>query len=127
VDGALAFASRPGAPGAYAMATPGLDAVSVSAMAAGGAQVCLFTTGRGSPLGNAILPVIKVCANAETNRRMADNIDFSSAPVLTGERSAQAMGRQLFELLLDVCSGQLTSAEIIGHQEFGIHRIGPTV
>jgi altronate dehydratase large subunit len=109
------------------MDAPAHEAVAVSAMAAGGAQVCLFTTGQGSPLGNAITPVIKVCGNAGTIARMQDNVDFETTPVLNGTASPRDLGERLYRLLLDVCDGQLTSSEIIGHQEFAIHRIGPTV
>ena len=123
----LSFADRPAGKGRYVMRTPEVDNVSVSAMAAGGSQLCVFTTGTGSPLGNAVCPVIKVCANPETNRRMGDNIDFSSAELLEGTVSADEMTDRLFRMLMDVCSGQMTTAEIIGHQEFAIHRIGPTV
>jgi altronate dehydratase large subunit len=123
----LDFAEKPNGHGRFLMRTPDLDTVSVSAMAAGGAQVCLFTTGLGSPLGNAVSPVIKVCGNPDTNERMGDNIDFSAVPVLQGFASAEELGERLFSMMVDVSSGQLTNAEIIGHQEFAIHRIGPTV
>ena len=124
---ALPFAERPTGKGRYAMRTPDVDNVSVSAMAAGGSQVCVFTTAKGSPMGNAVCPVIKVCADPETNERMSDNIDFSAAGLTDGSASAEELGEKLFRLLLDVSSGQLTNAEIIGHQEFAIHRVGPTV
>ncbi|MDQ3702159.1 MAG: UxaA family hydrolase [Chloroflexota bacterium] len=127
VEGVLAFAGRPSGRGLYVMDAPAQETVAVSAMAAAGAQVCLFTTGRGSPLGNAISPVIKVCGNPETLERMGDNMDFSTAAVMEGSARPRDLAPQLAQLLLDVCSGQLTNAEIIGHQEFGIHRIGPTV
>jgi altronate dehydratase large subunit len=126
-DEILAFADRPHGNGRYLMQTPETDNVSISAMAAGGSQVCVFTTGVGSPMGNAVSPVIKVCANPVTNKRMADNIDFSSEDVLQGTASAEEAGQRLFQTLLEVCSGRLTNAEIIGHQEFAVHRIGPTV
>jgi altronate dehydratase large subunit len=124
---ALPFAERPSGKGRHAMQTPDVDTVSLSAMAAGGAQVCLFTTGKGSPLGNAVYPVIKVCGNAETNERMADNIDFSSSGLGDGSASVDELGERLFRVMIEVSSGQLTNAEIIGHQEFAIHRVGPTV
>ena len=123
----LSFADRPMGKGRYVMRTPEVDNVSVSAMAAGGSQLCLFTTGAGSPLGNAVCPVIKVCGNPETNQRMGDNIDFSSAELLEGKVSADELSERLFQMMLDVCGGQMTNAEMIGHQEFAIHRIGPTV
>jgi altronate dehydratase large subunit len=123
----LGFAQRPATRGLSVMDTPSHDTVAVSAMAAAGAQLCLFTTGRGSPVGNAIVPVIKICGDAEISRRMADNIDFSTVPITSGQATADALAPALFETLVDVCSGRLTNAEIIGHQEFAIHRIGPTV
>jgi len=124
---ALAFAERPSGKGRHVMRTPDVDNVSVSAMAAGGSQVCVFTTGKGSPIGNAVCPVIKVCGDPVTTERMADNIDFSATALTQGSSSAEELGERLFRLLVDVSSGQLTSAEIIGHQEFAIHRVGPTV
>jgi altronate dehydratase large subunit len=127
VQDVLRFAERPQGRGLFVMDTPAHDAVAVSAMAAGGAQLCVFTTGRGTPLGNAICPVIKVCGNAETNTLMADNVDFSTVPVADGSAGKDALAADLFGQLLAVCNGQLTNAEIIGHQEFAIHRIGPTV
>ncbi|HEU5318065.1 MAG TPA: UxaA family hydrolase, partial [Chloroflexota bacterium] len=111
---ALPFADRPIGKGRHVMQTPDVDAVSLSAMAAGGAQVCLFTTGTGSPLGNAVCPVIKVCANPETNERMADNIDFSSSDLLEGREGVEQMAQRLYRMTLEVASGQLTSAEMIG-------------
>ena len=126
-ESALSFAERPTSKGRHVMRTPDVDNVSVSAMAAGGSQVCLFSTGKGSPLGNAVCPVIKVCGDADTTSRMADNIDFSSVALTHGGASADELSEQLFRMLIDVSSGQLTNAEIIGHQEFAIHRVGPTV
>ncbi len=127
----LGFAERPDRPGLFVMEAPAHAAVALSAMAAGGAQVCLFATGGGSPVGHAICPVIKVCGNRETLRRMEDNIDFSTERLTASDQHSAtttvSLGRDLFALLLDVCNGQLTNAEIIGHQEFAIHRIGPTV
>ncbi|MBI3970965.1 MAG: UxaA family hydrolase [Chloroflexi bacterium] len=123
----IGFAQRPHARGRFAMKTPEHDAVSLSAMAAGGAQLCIFTTNLGSPLGNAIAPVVKVCADAGMVRKMEDNVDFSTASLVEGTATQDELGARLFELIVDVCNGRLTNAEIIGHQEFAIHRIGPTV
>ena len=75
-------------------------------------------------MGNAIYPVIKVCANPNTVAKMQDNIDFSAAGIVEGTATKEELGRQLYRLMVDVCNGQPTSAELIGHQEFAIHRIG---
>lgn len=127
IQDVLDIAQRPCGNGLFIMDTPEHDAVSISAMASGGSQLCIFTTGRGSPLGNAICPVIKVCGNSSTLKYMEDNIDFSTASIIEGVATKEELGLQLFQMMLDVCNGRLTNAEMIGHQEFAIHRIGPTV
>lgn len=127
IEGVLDFAERATGKGLFIMDTPGHDAVSVSAKASAGAHLCIFTTGRGTPLGNAVYPVIKVCANPGTVQRMQDNIDFSSAPIIEGVATKEQLGRELYKLMIAVCNGQPSSAEIIGHQEFAIHYIGPPI
>lgn len=124
VQGVLDFAQPITGKGLWLMDTPGHDAVSVSAKAAGGSHLNIFTTGRGSPLGNAIQPVMKVCANAATVAKMSDNFDFSAAPIISGLATKEAMGQDLYRLMIAVCSGQLAAAEAIGHYEFAIHHIG---
>jgi altronate dehydratase large subunit len=124
IEGVLDFAERPPGKGLFIMDTPGHDAVSVSAKASAGAHLCIFTTGRGTALGNAVYPVIKVCANPSTVAMMEDNIDFSAAGIVEGTTTKEELGPQLFRLMVDVCNGRLTNAEMIGHQEFAIHRIG---
>ena len=69
----------PEPPGLVVMDTPGHDVASMIGMVAGGAQVICFTTGRGTPTGCPVAPVIKVCSNTETSRHMADNIDLDAA------------------------------------------------
>ncbi len=123
----IGYADRPTRRGLVVMDTPGHDPISVSGELAGGAQVCIFTTGRGSPVGNALGPVIKVTANPQTAARMADNMDFSAAGMIAGATDKETLGRKLFELMLRVASGEPTRAEIIGHTEFALYRIGPQV
>jgi altronate dehydratase large subunit len=123
----LAVADRPAGPGRFAVDAPAQDAVSITAKAVAGAQVCLFATGGGSPLGSALYPVLKVSANAATIAQMEDNVDFAATSLVNGPPRPVHLAADLFRLLMDVCNGQLTNAEMIGHQEFAIHRIGPTV
>ena len=124
IEGVLDFAERPTGKGLFIMDTPGHDGVSVSAKAAAGAHLCIFTTGRGTALGNAVYPVMKVCANPATVARMTDNIDFSAAAIVEGTATKEELGERLFRLMVEVCNGRPTNAEAIGHQEFAIHRIG---
>lgn len=122
----IRYAQRPSARGLVIMDTPGNDVESVCGMAAGGAQVVVFTTGRGTPVGNPIVPVIKVTGNPHTARRMADNIDLDASPILRGTPISE-MGDKLYRLLLAVANGELTKAEILGHREFAITRLAVTL
>ena len=112
--------------GLYFMDTPGEDIDSITGMVAGGAQIVVFTTGRGTPTGCPIAPVIKVTGNPDTYEKMIDNIDINAGKIINGEANLDAMGREIFEMMLRVANGDLTKAESLGHQEFGIYRIGDT-
>ncbi len=112
--------------GLYFMDTPGEDIDSITGMVAGGAQVIVFTSGRGTPTGCPIAPVIKLTGNYDTYRKMTDNIDFNAGRVISGEATVEELGRELFEEMIRVCNGKLTKAESLGHREFGIFRIGYT-
>ena len=74
--------------------------------------------GRGSVVGSAISPVIKVCANPETYRRMEEDMDVDAGPVLEGRATLDQVGREVFDLVLAVAGGQQTKSETLGHQEF---------
>ncbi|MGC9072293.1 MAG: UxaA family hydrolase [Acidilobus sp.] len=127
VSGVLDYAERLGdRRGHYLMVTPGYDIESVTGMVAGGAQVVIFTTGRGTPTGHVVAPVIKVTANPETARVLGEVIDYDASPVLDGRKGFEEAARELLGLLLRVASGQLTKAEGLGQDDFGIFRIGPT-
>ena len=109
--------------GLYFMDTPGQDIDSITGMVAGGAQAVVFSTGRGTPTGNPIAPVIKITGNPETFIKMEDNLDINAGRVILGEASLEAVGEELFSLLIEVCNGRMTKAESLGHREFGIYRL----
>lgn len=108
--------------GLVIMDTPGNDASSIAGMLAGGAQICVFSTGRGTPLGAPIAPVIKITGNRETYAGMQDNIDFDASPVLFGEKTAKELGASLLDLVMDTVNGRLTKAESLGFTETAIMR-----
>ncbi|MGH6945567.1 MAG: UxaA family hydrolase [Geminicoccaceae bacterium] len=94
------------------------DNATIVEQVACGAHVVLFSTGRGSVVGSAIAPVIKVCANPETYRRLSDDMDVDAGRILEGGASLAEVGNQIFELVLRVAAGAPTKSEALGHQEF---------
>ena len=112
--------------GLYYMDTPGEDLCSVTGMVAGGCQIIVFSTGLGTPTGHPIAPVIKLTGNDATYHKMIDNIDFNAGTIITQGDTVVAKGQELFGMVADVCNGKLTKAEILGHREFGLYRIGYT-
>lgn len=123
----IEYAERPTEHGLVIMDTPGHDIEQITGMVAGGSQVVIFTTGRGTPTGSPIAPCIKVATNTYTFDNMADNIDFNAGTVIDGVESVQEAGERLFKLMIDVLNGAPTKAEVLGHREFGIYRIGQSV
>jgi altronate hydrolase len=83
-----------------------------------GAHVTLFTTGRGSVVGSAIAPVIKVCANPATYERLAEDMDVNAGRVLAGHATLQEVGTEIVDLVARVANGEQTCSEALGHQEF---------
>lgn len=122
----LDYAQRPSRKGLVFMNTPGHDAESITGELAGGAQVIIFTTGRGSCVGASIAPVIKVSSNTATYERMQDNMDINAGQVLDGKLSIAQMGELIWQELLEVINGKVTKAEVMGYDCFAINRIAPT-
>jgi altronate hydrolase len=114
-------------PGFVFMNTPGYDPVSLTGLAAGGCNLIAFTTGRGSAIGFPTIPVIKIATNSNTYSRMTDNMDVNAGAIADGERTVQQVGREIFDLVLEVASGRRTCAERLGHKEFVPWRIGPVM
>lgn len=123
----LAYAEAPTRKGFVFMDTPGYDTDSVTGMVAGGAQVVLFTTGRGSPTGSPIAPVIKVSTNSRLTRHMPDHIDVDAGAILEGRATLEEVGREIFAAVLRVAGGDLVAAERHGHNEFSIWRLAETI
>lgn len=121
------YAERVRTPGFVFMNTPGYDPVSLTGLAAGGANLIAFTTGRGSAIGFPTIPVIKIASNSNTYRRMRDNMDINAGRIAEGEATVAAVGHEIFDLMLRVASGERTSSERLGHQEFVPWRIGPVM
>lgn len=109
--------------GLVIMDTPGNDPSSVAAMVAGGCQVVVFSSGRGTPTGSPLVPVIKITGNRNTYAKMSDNIDVDASPIIYGSKSLDQMGDELMDLLVRVANGQQTKAESLGFMEMAIARV----
>ncbi|RHG38700.1 altronate dehydratase [Fusobacterium varium] len=109
--------------GLIIMDTPGNDPSSIAGMIAGGAQIILFTSGRGTPTGNPIAPVIKITGNRITYENMEDNIDVDASHVIYGPESLEELGEKLLKEVIEVASGKLVKAEILGFIETSVMRI----
>ena len=116
------------AKGFVVMDTPGYDPVSMTGIVAGGANVCVFTTGRGSVFGCKPVPSIKVATNSPLYNHMIGDMDINAGKVLEGVTLEQ-VGQEVFEKILAVASGEKTKSEIngVGEEEFAPWSIGPTL
>lgn len=94
------------------------DNAEIVEMMASGAHMTIFVTGRGSVVGSALAPVIKVAANPEMYDRLSEDMDINAGRIMTGEAGLDTVGAEIFTLVTDVASGQPTKSEDLGHQEF---------
>jgi altronate hydrolase len=96
------------------------DVQEIGELIACGSHLTLFTTGRGSVVGSAISPVVKICANPETYRRLREDMDINAGRILEGGASLDDVGDEIYDLVLAVAAGQQTASESLGHREFSI-------
>lgn len=94
------------------------DNAEIAELIACGSHLILFTTGRGSVVGSAISPVIKICANPETYRNMAEDMDINAGRILEGAATLDTLGGEIREFILHTAAGQPTASEKLFHQEF---------
>jgi altronate dehydratase large subunit len=120
------YAEIPTKKGLVWMDTPGHDIEQLTGMVAGGAQIVLFTSGRGTPTGSPIAPTIKIATNSLMFERMNDNMDINAGTIIEGKETPKEVGRRILSEIALVSSGKKTKAEILKQHDFGIWRIGPT-
>ena len=119
----LAFGERVQKHGLNLLTGPGNDQVSTTNLTAAGAQIILFTTGRGNPFG-APVPTVKISSNTPLYENKKHWIDYNAGAVLEGLSLEQA-GEELFHFILDIASGKVkTKNEIYGYKEISIFKDG---
>jgi altronate hydrolase len=94
------------------------DNAEIAELIAAGSHVVLFTTGRGSVVGSAISPVVKICANPQTYRRMSEDMDVDAGRILDGRDGIDDVADEVMQLLHAVAGGRPTASEELGHREF---------
>lgn len=94
------------------------DNAEIAELIACGSHAILFVTGRGSVVGSAISPVVKICANPDTYRGMSDDMDVNAGRILEGHASLNEVGKEIRDLVVELANGARTKSEELGHQEF---------
>ena len=125
--GTLEFGEIPSAPGLYFMDTPGHDIEQLAGFGAGHINVVVFTSGRGTPTGSAIMPTIKVSTNTPMYESIPDLIDLDAGTIADGIETLAQVGSRIFDEIVQVANGKLTKAERGGHHEFALSRMYKTV
>ncbi len=127
LEDVVGYSERIRSHGFIFMNTPGYDPASLAGLAAGGVNLIAFTTGRGSAIGFPTVPTLKISSNSDTFRRMPDNMDINAGRIADGSSTLEDVGREIFESLLRIASGEKSKAELLGHHEFVPWKIGPVL
>jgi len=128
VDGVVGYGDRITSKGLFMVDTPGREPEFLTGIAAAGAQLMVFTTGRGAPHGFPFMPVIKMTGNPRTARNLPEHIDLDMSGVITGDLSMDAAANLLLQEIIDVIGGKVTKAEKLGYDEsMNIYVTGPVL
>lgn len=122
ITGVLKYSQEPKRKGLWLMIEPGNDIESMTGLAAAGAQVIIMTTGRGSPTGNPIAPVIKTCGNPHSCDWLSCHIDVDASTIITENKSIEDIAEIMWKELVEVLNGKKTKAEELGFKDLAIWR-----
>lgn len=123
----VGYGFRPREKGFVFMDAPAPGVENLTALAAGGTHLVIFSTGKGNTIGNPVSPTIKVSGNPSTVKALRDNIDVDLSAVITEGASLEEAAKILETEVIAVCNGKMTKAEILGEVEIAISRIGRTL
>jgi altronate hydrolase len=126
VKGVLAYGERVQNKGLNLLSAPGNDLVASTACAAAGAQIVLFTTGRGTPFASPV-PTVKIATNSRLAGKKGNWIDFNAGRLVTDDVPMEQLAEELFKLVLDVASGRKVKAEVAGFHDLAIFKQGVTL
>ena len=118
--GVLEYADPAPKPGLYFMDTPGHDIEQLTGFAAAGINIVVFTSGRGTPTGSAVVPTIKVSTNTQMALSIPDLIDLNAGTIADGTQTLREVGELIFNEIVDVANGKLTAAELGRHQDLQV-------
>lgn len=128
IEGVIGYTEAPKGPGLWIKDSPGREIELLSGMAVGGAQVILFSTGRGAPQGFPVVPVIKICGNPVTYDRMSRDMDINAGRVITGDRSIEEVGEEVLAMMVRVASGETSKGEAIKYtKSMDFYCLGPVL
>lgn len=122
----VGYTGRISKPGLNLLSAPGNDGVAVTALAASGCHMVLFTTGRGTPLGG-VVPTMKIATNSDLATRKPHWIDFDAGPIATGETTVSGLRDSFVDAVLDIASGKPTRNETNDIGEIVIFKTGVTL
>lgn len=126
INEVLEYGGLPSKRGLVIMDTPGYDIDSMAGMAAGGAQIIIFTTGLGSTAGFPAIPVIKVASNSQTYKNMPGDMDVNAGSLIDEDKTIGEIGQEIFDLSIRVANGEQTCAETNKSTPFNYLKQGPT-
>jgi altronate hydrolase len=120
VEGVVDYGEQVEGKGLWLLYCPSYDQESMPALVASGAQIGCFTTGRGTGIGNAIAPIMKIASNTPMATRMEGDIDVNCGTIVDGTETIEQAGQRIFDEILAIANGKLCKAEINKHREFAI-------
>lgn len=121
------YADPPSKPGLVIMNTPSAACESMTGLVGGGAQIVIFSTGRGNAIGAPVAPTVKVTGNPNTARSMAENIDVDVSGIIANGEPLETAADRLWVEIVKIAQGKLTRCEVLREDQLSVSRFGPSV